>query len=275
MQSALSTCDIRAATDRVLSRLSPFWREFRGTQVPRVCEELSWIAKPGGTVVDLGGSSAFHASVCVELGMRAICVDNCLIRPRGSRDDKFFAHDIEAVASARKFGVEYIEADLLTWEPPFGEESVDICMSFDAIEHLPRSPRSLFQKLVGCMKRRGRLLLGAPNAANILKRWRMLMGQNVFASFDEWYMYPSFNGHVREPVVEDYSRLASDLGLQVVEIAGRNWLGLSGGRHRSRVVSEVARFADWPLRLAPTLCSDIYLLAEKPQSSPLPAGWAR
>ncbi len=261
MRSRIDIRDVREATERVVSEFPEFWRAIRSRQADRVSEEISWVYTAGGVVVDLGGSSGFHASICAALGMRPICVDNCLVRPLGHTDDFYYQHDMEAQKIARRLGVEFIDADLLSWDPPFPENSIDACMSLDVIEHLHRSPRTLYHSMVRCLTAGGTFLLGGPNAANLLKRFRVPMGKNIFAKFDDWYAHEYFIGHVREPVVSDYYPLANDLRLDIVEIIGRNWLGKSS---RSKAKAVAAYVVDKLLVRFPSLCSDIYLLARKP-----------
>jgi SAM-dependent methyltransferase len=254
---------VRTAAESVIENLPPYWKEFRTKQLSRVSEEISWIYSPQGTVVDLGGSNGFHASVCSKLGMQSFCVDNFKVRLKGSKWDYFYEQDLEAETVATSLGVQFIHTDLLTWDPPFAKNSIDSVMSFDNIEHLHHSPRSLYQKMSTCLKQDGLLLIGGPNASNILKRFRVLFGNNIFSPFDEWYMHEQFIGHVREPIVADYLKIAEDLNLHVESIIGRNWLGLSGGRYNSKNIQLVAQSTDLILRNFPTLCSDIYLLASK------------
>ncbi len=263
MENRLPVPAVRKATEEIVSGLPDFWRPIRSSHVARASEEISWIHTPGGTVVDLGGGPGFHCSICVALGMRAISVDNFAVRQQGHRQDYFHQHDLVAQEIAARRGVEFIHTDLLTWEPPFTEGTIDVCMSLDVIEHMHCSPRDLYRKMVVCLKEGGLFLLGGPNAANLLKRLRVPLGKNIFASFEEWYSYRQFIGHVREPVVSDFHRIAADLGLERVEIAGRNWLGLSSGKRRW--VAQLAAIADKPLRIVPSLCSDIYMLGRKPK----------
>jgi len=46
-----------------------------------------------------------------------------------------------------------------------------------------------------------------------------------------------------------------------VTVWGRNWLGLMG---ESAALRTISRLADRPLRLAPSLCSDIYAAGRRP-----------
>ena len=264
MKQALPVREVIRAAEEVAAHYPASWGEWCRESIPRVAEELSWIIVPGGAVVDLGGSSGFHAAVSARLGMRAVCVDNQLVRGEGTNLDGFADEAAAGEAAARGLGVEFIDTDLLNWEMPFPPDSIDAFMSFDVMEHLHHSPRTLFRQLVRCLMPGGRFLLGTPNAANLLKRVRLLAGTNIFAEFEHWYMYPQFIGHVREPTVRDFRRLAADLGLEINGMTGRNWAGYLGGRGNSRLVRALTTVADRPLRLFPSLCSDIYLMAQKP-----------
>ncbi len=249
---------VEKAVEIVLDNLPVFWKEFRSRQLSRVIEEISWIYTDGGTVIDLGGSNGFHASVCSVLGMRAICVDNFKVRGLGSAFDYFYEHDLQAEKCSKNLGVEFIHTDLLSWEPPFQAGEVDVVMSFDNIEHLHHSPKKVYKNVVNVMKENGVMLIGAPNAVNLLKRIRLVFGKSCFATVEEWYEHDMFIGHVREPVIKDYLYISKDLGLAVDKIIGRNWLGYLKYGNNVFIKS-----IDKILRLNPNLCSDIYLLAKK------------
>jgi hypothetical protein len=76
----------------------------------------------------------------------------------------------------------------------------------------------------------------------------------------DWYEKPVFRGHVREPDVDDLQYIATALGLTDVAIYGRNWLGYVS---RSNIIRLLTPIFDRPLRLLPTLCSDIYMVGTK------------
>ncbi len=77
----------------------------------------------------------------------------------------------------------------------------------------------------------------------------------------DWYEAERFRGHVREPDVGDLRHIAEDMGLRDVRILGRNWLGY---RSPNAMIRTATGLFDYPLRLAPTLCSDIYMVGERP-----------
>jgi len=66
----------------------------------------------------------------------------------------------------------------------------------------------------------------------------------------------TFRGYVREPDVSDLMYIASDIGLIDVRIIGRNWLGYKSPKPAIRILTKIM---DYPLRLKPSLCADIYM----------------
>ena len=110
------------------------------------------------------------------------------------------------------------------------------------------------------LKPGGLFVLGAPNCVNMRKRITVPWGRGSWSSFDEWYVQPEFRGHVREPDVRDFKRIASDLKLTQTKIFGRNWQGRASANGLVRALTAVF---DLPLRLRTGWCSDLYLLGKK------------
>lgn len=77
-----------------------------------------------------------------------------------------------------------------------------------------------------------------------------------------WYETERFRGRVREPDVGDLRYVARDMALAEVEILGRNWVGHVS---RRRWVRWATPLVDHLLRLRPSLCGDVYLVARKPR----------
>jgi len=260
MTHHITVNEVRSAGELVLSQLPSYWKELLTPHLPRVCQELSWIFVEGGTAIDIGGGTGFHTAILTQLGMKAICVDNFKTRGKGTASDYFYDHDLEMEQIAQRMGVQFIHTDILNWKPPFEENSIDVVMSFDNIEHLHHSPRNTYKQLVRCLKPNGFFLLGGPNAANLFKRIRVLLGKNIFSKLEEWYMHEQFIAHVREPIVSDLIYIAEDIDLKIIKVFGRNWIGLKKFRGRKRVLVQLLGKS---LELFPGLCSDIYILATK------------
>ena len=71
---------------------------------------------------------------------------------------------------------------------------------------------------------------------------------------------PVFRGHVREPRVQDFEHIAQDIGL-TPRVIGQNFLGQSSN---NPLVRCLARVGGPLLERRPALCSDLYLVGQKP-----------
>jgi len=79
----------------------------------------------------------------------------------------------------------------------------------------------------------------------------------------DWYETEVFRGHVREPDVSDLKYVAYDMGLIDVRIIGRNWLGYFSKNMAIRIATKLM---DYPLRMNPSYCSDLYMVGKKPNT---------
>ena len=160
----------------------------------------------------------------------------------------------------RKYGVEVVSRDIVSAGIADLGEKFDVVTSFDSMEHWHHSPKKLFSHVMEALNPGGLFFLGVPNCVNARKRIMVPLGMGKWSTMQSWYEDEIFRAHVREPDIEDLHYIARDMGLKNVKILGRNWLGLINHRAWVRAVSPLV---DYPLRLKPSLCSDIYLVGRK------------
>jgi SAM-dependent methyltransferase len=205
-------------------------------------------------ICDLGGGIGLFSVGCAAFGMSSVLVDDF-------RDDvNLEFNDVPQIVH-RKYDVEVINTDVVTNPPTFESGSLDAVTSFDSFEHWHHSPKSLFKNVMEWLKPNGLFIIGMPNCVNLRKRISVPFGYGKWSSMEDWYEAKTFRGHVREPDVGDLRYIAEDLGLKDWSIFGRNWLGY---RSRFPVVKALTPIIDRPLRLFPSLCSDLYLVGRKP-----------
>jgi SAM-dependent methyltransferase len=242
---------------RALARAyPPSLVEHQLADLPRIIFHLQLVVArcgPSARVCDVGGGVGLFSLGCAALGMRVMLIDdfrdpvNALIG-----DDILELH--------RERGVEVVRRDVIEDGVTLEAETFDAITTFDSIEHWHHSPRRLLHHLEAALRPGGTLVVGAPNRVNLRKRLTTVFGVNDWSPFEEWYIPNRFRGHVREPTVGELRGIASDLGLDHVEVLGRNWLGLT---HRKRAIRLTSRVMDRPLRRAPALCSDIYVVGAR------------
>lgn len=224
----------------------------------RIADHVSIViarARADGRLLDLCGGIGLFSVSCAALGMQVTLVDDF-------QDSNNRPVADEALRLHRSRGVTVIQADVLTdplAQVPAG--CLDVLTCFDALEHWPKNPRSILHRAMSWLKPGGLFVLQTPNAVNLRKRLTVPLGIGDWSPFDHWYSDEVFRGHIREPSVRDLRKIAADLALNNVEILGRNWLGYSSRFGFARILT---RLLDKPLRLRPTLCSNIYLIGRKP-----------
>ncbi len=128
------------------------------------------------------------------------------------------------------------------------------------MEHWHRSPKRLFAAIIESLVPGGLFIVGVPNVVNLRKRITVPLGRGKWSQMAHWYETERFRGHVREPDVDDLRYIARDMNLTDVEILGRNWAGYLS---RNRWMQLATALIDRPLRLRPSLCSDLYLIGRK------------
>lgn len=103
---------------------------------------------------------------------------------------------------------------------PFLGEMFDVVMIHDVLEHWHSSPRVILNKLLGCLRSEGLLVITVPNAANLRKRLSILFGRTNYNRFEYFYWYPgTWKGHVREYVRDDLELVNTFLGLEQLELS--------------------------------------------------------
>jgi 2-polyprenyl-3-methyl-5-hydroxy-6-metoxy-1,4-benzoquinol methylase len=234
--------------------------------VPRIAFHISLVLETGNTkppselsICDFGGGIGLFSLGCAAIGFkRVILIDDF--------NDAVNQQVGDSILSLhRKYGVEVISRNVVA------RGIRDICMgfdfitTFDSMEHWHHSPKRLFKDVVVGLNPGGVFVLGVPNCVNMRKRITMPLGICKWSSMQDWYEPEVFRGHVREPDVCDLKYIARDMGLVDVRIIGRNWLGYYSERAAIRIATKLM---DYPLRLKPSLCSDLYMTGKKPYTMP-------
>lgn len=203
----------------------------------------------GLSICDIGGGLGLFSTGCAALGMRVTLVDDFNDPVNHNLGDS-------QLTVHKRLGVKIESRDVVK-QGLSGLGHFDIVTSFDSMEHWHHSPKRLFLEIAnGVLKPGGRFVLGVPNCVNLRKRLTVPFGHGKWSSMQEWYEEQVFRGHVREPDVADLLYIANDIGLKDIRIYGRNWLGYQS---KSKMIRMAASMADAPLRLFPSLCSDLYL----------------
>ncbi len=91
----------------------------------------------------------------------------------------------KALAFARRRNIRFVVSDQVA-TLPFAQLEFDALIMNDVLEHLHDSPKGLLTELVKLVKPGGLVFLTVPNAVNLLKRARVLMGKTNMPSFESY-----------------------------------------------------------------------------------------
>lgn len=120
-------------------------------------------------------------------------------------------------------------------DPAFAWTSLgefDVIILAEVIEHLYTPPQRILRTLRSALKPGGHLVLQTPNAASLMKRFRILCGENPYEMIREELNHA---GHFREYTIEELRALACGAGFEVVRVRTANYFNHPGIRGRAYV----------------------------------------
>lgn len=209
----------------------------------------------GAELVDIGGGIVPFMSICQELGYVTTIVDDFADFTYKSNAAQ------QVIESIENQGVRIVSTDALkTRIAPVTDGGFSLVTTHDSMEHWHNSPKQMFRRFWEDIHPGGLFWLGVPNCVNLRKRITVPFGHGKWSRMADWYEPETFRGHVREPDVDDLRYIARDLGASKFDLIGKNWLGYRNSR---KIVRSMTPFVDGILQLRPSLCSDIYVVAQK------------
>ena len=166
--------------------------------------------KPGDKLFDLGSGPCDKTAIAQIMGINCTAVDDL-------QDEWHLRGD--NVATIERFAADMGISFSRSFRPP-EEETYDMIMMNDVLEHIHDSPRELLNHLITGLKTGGLFFTYVPNLANIRKRIDLLRGRTNLPRYDLYYWYRStWRGPQREYVRGDLVSMCENLGVQIIEIS--------------------------------------------------------
>ncbi|HSJ24346.1 MAG TPA: methyltransferase domain-containing protein [Longimicrobiales bacterium] len=165
-------------------------------------------------VVDLGGGVGVNFLVLRELGHagRLVLVERFDEYDDGNR----MGSRQHALSLLERAGVEVLQVDF--WPDchlELDDASFDVACCYDVIEHLPGHPLRQLRELHRLLRGGGRILIGAPNAASLMKRVKLMAGRQPYSGYEDWVSDRYFE-HYREYLRGEYQDLLVRAGFSDV-----------------------------------------------------------
>ena len=99
---------------------------------------------------------------------------------------------------------------------PFDDDSFDLILFSEVLEHLSKSPKLLFSEIRRVLKPNGLLLLTTPNAVRSQNLFRVIFSRNFY--FPIFQLSENVNHrHNREFILSELNQLAQDADLKIVK----------------------------------------------------------
>jgi 2-polyprenyl-3-methyl-5-hydroxy-6-metoxy-1,4-benzoquinol methylase len=184
---------------------------------------LARMAPPPASLVELGAApgdqslglaQAGYSVTAVDLG-----VDEWSDRPPGAMK--------AALAGA---GVELVLWDLEQTPCPLANESFDVVVLTEVLEHLRDYPARALAESHRILRPGGILVLTTPNAASLGNRLKLALGRSVYTPLGDWLHGQPHARHARVYTRSELEAFGFPVGLEPVAVTGRLFYRSAGNR---------------------------------------------
>ena len=215
---------------------------------------------PPADLVDLGAAPGAQSIALARAGYRVTAVD------LGEASDAWGGASEGTMASAfEQTGVGLLLWDLERTPYPLEDQSFDIVLLTEVLEHLRDYPLRALTEAHRILRPGGVLLLTTPNSASPQNRVRLALGRSVHTPLRDWMFGLPHARHAREYTTAELRELIEHAGLDLVSIGARHFHIRSGRQDRIAVIAKQA--IDGLARLRPSLGPGLAVLARRPSPS--------
>lgn len=209
----------------------------------------------GAEVVEFGAAPGDQIAAIARAGYRATAIDIGV-----ASDEWAAASEGRMKRLLAEAGVKLIEWDLEDVPYPLPDSSFDAVVCTEVYEHLRDYPVRCLQEAHRILRPGGRLYFTTPNAAYVMKRFRLMAGRSVATGLADWIGGLPHARHAREYTVGEALQLFEYVGFVPVLMTGRHFYKDRGGRAARLVKTAV----DLMSQARPTLGPTIVAVAERP-----------
>ena len=182
-------------------------------------------APPPADLLDLGAAPGAQSIALARAGYRVTAVD------LGEAPDAWGAGSPTGtmVGAFERAGVDLVLWNLDETPYPFADESFDVVLLTEVLEHLREYPLRALVEARRILRPDGVLIITTPNAASLQNRVRLALGRSVHTPLRDWMFGLPHARHAREYTAEELRELVTTAGFELVFIEGRHF-HIGGGR---------------------------------------------
>ena len=121
----------------------------------------------------------------------------------------------QTISRQNHFNICVKECDLSLHAIPFNDASFDIVNFAETLEHLSFNPLPTLKELYRVLKPGGSLFLTTPNVMRLGNRIKLLRGQNIYTSIEEFCIDIPYGIHYREYTLNEVKALLIKTGFKI------------------------------------------------------------
>lgn len=177
----------------------------------------------GKKILDIGSGIGIMVSALQNLGADIAGVDKFIFPDE--KQNYYSIQEFDKLDTLwQKENIKIIKSDIVSDRLPFSDKMFDLVICDATIEHLPESPKKLFQEVHRVLKDSGAFLVTTPNLASLLKRLRFfLLGRSPQWDLKDFFESGSdFKGHRREFTVEEIIKILEWSSFGIIERKTKN-----------------------------------------------------
>ena len=177
----------------------------------------------GEKILDIGSGIGIMASALQNLGADTMGVDKFIFPDE--KQNYYSIQEFDKLNTLwQKENIKIIKSDAVNEKLPFPDKIFDLVICDATIEHLPESPKKLFQEVHRVLKDNGAFLVTTPNLASLLKRLRFfLLGRSPNWDLRDFFESgPDFKGHCREFTAKETIKMLEWSSFGIIERRTKN-----------------------------------------------------
>lgn len=189
--------------------------------IPEICRNA------GTRILDVGGGEGRIATILSDFGMHC-AIDDIIY----SKDNILNINGQPLIPLLRAYlerkGIEIISNDPIIDDIPLPDNSLDLVICSEVVEHLANSPKPMFQEIFRTLKKSGWLVLSTPNRACLSKRIKSLLGYSIedpitgFYNMETYQQGEVYRGHNREYTIGEVKYMLNKEGFLITKCISTN-----------------------------------------------------